>query len=77
MALGISGKKLDEIIGNCNKTTDCLNRVITIWVEQSYDTERFKLPSWKTMCGASSKVSDDKKFIKDLALEHGGKPRIV
>ena len=72
IALGISGDKLDEIEGNNRQTTNCLSSILTTWVRQNYDTGKFKLPSWRTLCMALSQVSDNKKFIKDLALKHGG-----
>ena len=74
IALGISADILDEIEANNSKTTDRLSSVLTEWINQNYDTTRHKLPSWRTLCAALSKASNKKAFIKDLAMEHGGKP---
>ena len=74
MALGINKDKLDEIEGNNSKTTNCLSSVITDWINQNYNTTKYELPSWRTLCTALSKASGNKKFIKELAIEHGGKP---
>lgn len=73
MALGIGADALEGIAGDNSKGADRLSRVITTWIRQNYDTEKFPLPSWRTLCKALSAVSDNKKFIKDLALKHGGK----
>ena len=74
IALGIGADKLDEIEGNNSRTANCLSSVLTAWINQNYDTTKYKLPSWRTLCTALSKAVDKKKFVKDLAIEHGGMP---
>ena len=72
-ALGIDHHKLDEIAGNNHhKASDCLSDVLKDWIGQNYNTGKYGVPSWKTLCKALSKVAD-KKFVKDLAKAHGGK----
>ena len=73
IALGISGHVLDEIAGNHHhQAGDCLASVLQKWIGQNYNTDKFGLPSWRTLCRAIQSVSDN-KFFKDLARKHGGK----
>lgn len=73
IALGIGADKLDEIEGDNSRTANRLSSVLTAWINQNYDTTKYKLPSWRTLCTALSKAVEKKKFVKDLAIEHGGK----
>ena len=74
IALGISGHVLQEIASNNHhQAGDCLASVLQKWIGQNYSTEKFGIPSWRTLCRAIQKVSDN-KFFKDLARKHGGKP---
>lgn len=73
IALGIRKETLAEIEENYSRATDYLSSVLTAWINQNYDTKAYSVPSWKTLCVALSNVSDKKKFIKDLAMKHGGK----
>ena len=74
IALGISGRMLNEIAGNHHhQASDCLASILQEWIGQNYNTAKFGAPSWRTLCRAIQKVSDN-KFFKDLARSHGGKP---
>ena len=77
IALGISGHVLDEIASNHHhQASDSLASVLQKWIGQNYNTDKFGVPSWRTLCRAIQKVSDN-KFFKDLARSHGGKPYSV
>ena len=73
-ALGISGHKLEEIASNHHhQAADCLSSVLQDWIGQNYSTQKFGMPSWRTLCKAIQQVSDN-KFFRDVARKHGGKP---
>ena len=72
-ALGISGHKLEEIAGNHHhQAADCLSSVLQEWIGQNYNTQKFGMPSWRTLCKALSQISEN-KFFKDVARKHTGK----
>ena len=68
-ALGISPAKLDEIAVNNSQAGDRLSKVLQCWIGQNYNTTKFGLPSWRTLCKGISQAAD-KKFVKDLAKVH-------
>lgn len=74
-ALGIRAHTLEEIGGNRHyQASDCLSSVLKEWIGQNYNTGKFGLPSWRTLCEAVLQVSDY-KFFKELAQKHGGKSK--
>ena len=75
-SLGIHSHKLNEIGGNnFYQAGNCLGDVLREWIGQNYNTEKYGLPSWRTLCKAlfTCNAVSDKKFVKELAGKHGGK----
>ena len=68
-ALGLASHQIQEIEGNDTKNSACLDRAIETWIGQNYNTDKFGLPSWRTLCKAVSQVAD-KKYFKELAEKH-------
>ena len=76
IVLGISGDKLDAIAGNHQNLTDRLANVLQQWIGQNYNTKTFGIPSWRTLCGAIQKVSDN-TFFEAVAAKHPSKLIII
>ena len=53
---------------NPNNSSGCLNDALKQWIMQSYNTERFNKPSWRTLLTAVAKV--DKLLFKRLANKY-------
>ena len=62
--------QLEEIEENDRRASDRLSKVIQTWIGQNYNTQKFGLPSWRTLCKALKRV--DTKLCKDLARDHPG-----
>lgn len=71
-ALGLLAYQLEEIEGNNRTNSECLDKMLEIWIGQNYSVEKFGLPSWRTLCKALSQVAD-MKYFKELAEKHKGK----
>ena len=73
MCLGLPPHRIEEIqIRYPGSVSQCLHASIQLWIEQSYNTKRFGLPSWKTLCEAISRVGDMKVLVRNLAKKHPG-----
>ena len=68
-ALGLAAHLLDEIEADCSTNSARLDKMIEKWIGQNYNTDRFGMPSWRTLCKAVSGVADMKHF-KELAENH-------
>ena len=67
--LGLSKEVIDRI--RSKKDYDCRwNEALHQWIEQNYQTERFGLPSWRTLLKAVAIV--DRRLFKQLADLHSG-----
>lgn len=73
--LGISAKMIDIIKrDNPNKSSACWNEALKQWIMQSYETEKFDNPSWRTLLKAIAKL--DKLLFKKLAGKYQSEPFI-
>ena len=53
---------------------DCLEDVVTEWLNQSYNTQRFGLPSWKMLAEAVAHRNggNNPALADDIIGRHGG-----
>ena len=67
--LGLSIKTIRAIRGTFPSDNDgSLNEALMQWILQEYNTEKFSLPSWKSLLKAISRV--DQPLFEKLAKEH-------
>ena len=52
LALGLKSAQLDEIKIDNRNASDCLTRVLTLWLKKAYNTEKFGEPSWELLARA-------------------------
>ena len=52
LALRLNPSQLDEIESDNKQSSDCLTRVLTLWLKKAYNTERFGEPSWEQLAKA-------------------------
>ena len=52
LALRLDPSQLDEIETDNRNASDCLIRVLTLWLNKAYNTERFGEPSWELLAKA-------------------------
>ena len=52
LALRLNPSQLDEIESNNRNASDCLTKVLTLWMKKAYNTERFGEPSWELLIAA-------------------------
>ena len=52
LALRLDLSELDEIESDNTQSSDCLTRVLTLWLKKVYNTEGFGEPSWKLLARA-------------------------
>ena len=64
LALRLGPDKLDEIERDKRNCSDCLTKVLTLWLKKTYNTERFGEPSWELLAAAVG----DPAGGKDCAL---------
>ena len=69
--LGLAKKDIDNIKeDNPNDNSECWNEALDQWIKQNYKTEKFGIPSWRTLLKAVMRV--DKRLFQDLASRHQG-----
>ena len=74
-ALGINRPKLDEIEKKYPADPrGSMEEVISEWLNQSYKTERFGLPSWKTLVAAVAHRSggNNNALARKIATKYNG-----
>ena len=73
-ALRLSPPTLDRIEADRRDVRSCLEDVVTEWLNQSYDTERFGLPSWEGLASAVAHRSggNNSALADDIIKRHGG-----
>ena len=55
---------------NPKDNSGCLDDAMDHWIKQNYDTEKFGLPSWRTLVAAVAQVN--KRLCKQLAIKYQG-----
>ena len=69
--LGLPKKLIDSIKQeNPNDNSGCWSEVLDQWIKQNYSTEKFGLPSWRSLLRAVAIV--DRRLCKELASKHQG-----
>ena len=52
LALRLNPDKLDEIEKDNRNSSDCLNKVLALWLKRNYNTEEYGDPSWELIAKA-------------------------
>lgn len=77
--LGLSMGTIETIIkSHPYDTSGCWNEALKLWIKQNYNTEKYGVPSWRTLLKAIAMV--DKLLFKKLADNHqleGTSPHIL
>ena len=74
--LGLSNSVIETIQhDNPKKPSDCWNKALSHWIKQNYNTERFGLPSWRTLLKAIALVNCS--LFNTLAPQHQGKNELL
>ena len=69
--LGLSFSLIDDIKGDSpGNLAGCWNEALKNWIKQNYNTQRFGLPSWRTLLEGVARV--DRLLFKKLAYKHKG-----
>ena len=66
--LGLSCDVIDNIKGSDNY--HCWSEALKNWIRQNYDTEKFGIPSWRSLLRAVAEI--DKLMFRKLAEKHQG-----
>ena len=69
--LGLSYSEIAKIRMINMNYSGCLNDALWRWIEQSYNVEKFGMPSWRTLLAVIVEV-DNQLFMR-LAKEHRSK----
>ena len=74
LALRLDPDKLDEIERDNRDSSDCLTKVLTLWLKKNYNTERFGEPSWKLLARAAGNPAggNDSALAEKISERHGG-----
>ena len=75
ITLGLSSSELEVIGHDCvHDAKRALGRVIQTWLEQSYNVDRFDLPSWRSLVKVvdSHTGGDNHALAKKIASKHKG-----
>ena len=67
--LGLSFEVTDNIKGS-GDNYHCWSEALKHWIKQNYNTNKFDVPSWRSLLKAVAKV--DKLTFNNLAAEHQG-----
>ena len=74
--LGLSESLIGTIEhDNRNNALNCWNDALRHWINQNYNTEKFGLPSWRTLLEAIAQVNNG--LFKRLASQHQGTYKYV
>ena len=74
-ALRLHPPVFNEIQHDNQCSEDCLRAVLTKWLQQNYNTDRFGLPSWKLLVDAVAHRSggNNPALARQIAANHNGK----
>ena len=74
LALRLDPSQLDEIESDNRNSNECLIRVLTLWLNKAYNTERFGEPSWKLLARAVAHPAggNNPALAEKIAKKHGG-----
>ena len=67
--LGLAKADIDRIRKNHPwDVAGCWSEALSQWIKQNYSTQRFDLPSWRSLLNAVATV--DRHLYKELATKH-------
>ena len=67
--MGLSYETIKQIEkDNSNNSNDSWNEVVMQWISQNYNTEKYGVPSWRTLLKTISRI--DQSLFEELAKEH-------
>ena len=67
--LGLAKADIDRIRENRPRdSAGCWSEALSQWIKQNYSTQRFGLPSWRSLLSAVALV--DKRLCRELANKH-------
>ena len=67
--LGLAKADIDSIRENRPRDiAGCWSEALSRWIKQNYSTQRFGLPSWRSLLKTVAMV--DKRLFKELATKH-------
>ena len=74
LALRLGPSQLDEIENDNRNASDCLTRVLTLWLKKTYNTERFGEPSWELLARAVADPAggNDPALAEEIGKKYGG-----
>ena len=74
LALRLDPSQLDDIESDNRNASDCLTRVLTLWLKKAYNTERFGEPSWELLARAVADRAggNDPALAEEIAKKYGG-----
>ena len=78
-ALRLPPPVLNAIKSDNQDAETCLEKAVTRWLNQSYNTERFGLPSWKMLVDAVAhhRGGDNPALAQQIAERHNGKTYVL
>ena len=67
--LGLAKANIDSIRESRSRdSAGCWSEALSQWIKQNYSTQRFGLPSWRSLLKSVAVV--DKQLVKELATKH-------
>ena len=74
LALRLGSSQLDEIETDNKCASDCLTKVLTLWLKKAYNTERFGEPSWELLARAVTDPAggNNPALAEEIAKKYGG-----
>ena len=74
LALRLDPDKLDEIENDNRNSSNCLTKMLTLWLKKNYNTERFGEPSWEQLARVvgDSAGGNDSALAENITARHGG-----
>ena len=74
LVLGLDPSELKRIERENRSTSDCLTRILTLWLKKAYNTERFGEPSWDLLARAVADPAggNNPALAEEIANKYGG-----
>ena len=74
LALRLDPSQLDDIENDNRYASDCLTKVLTLWLKKAYNTERFGEPSWELLARAVAHPAggNNPALAEEIAKKYGG-----
>ena len=73
-ALRLRPQQLNVIEAEKRKLCDCLSETVSLWLNKSYNIEKFGEPSWELLAGAVAHHSggNNPALAEGIRKRHGG-----